>query len=104
MSTELKSLDEISYNPVQEKMLNILRTKTQNIESNLYFRVVSAFYLAQMASNMRVSINTPHRGEIPINMFTCALMESGGGWLQLPLYREILKINPFNCWESFKSI
>lgn len=79
MSTELKSLDEISYNPIQEKMLNILRTKTQNIESNLYFRVVSAFYLAQMASNMRVSINTPHRGEIPINMFTCALMESGGG-------------------------
>lgn len=76
---ELKDLNEVSYNPTQEKMLHILRSKTQNVESDLYFRVLSSFYLAQMASNMRVSINTPHRGELPINLYVCGLMESGGG-------------------------
>lgn len=76
---ELKPLEEIDYHPVQEEILDVLRCKTQNLESDLYFRVVIAFYLAQMAGSMRATIKTEHRGELPINMFVCALMESGGG-------------------------
>lgn len=76
---ELKPLSEVAYHPTQEDLLNILRTKTQNTESDLYFRVIIAFYLAQMASSMRANILTPHRGLLPVNMFVCALGESGMG-------------------------
>lgn len=76
---KLKSYEEMEYHPVQEKLLNILRTKTMNVESNTYFRAIISFYLAQMASSMRASISTPHRGKLPINMFVCALGESGMG-------------------------
>lgn len=76
---ELKSFDTLTYNPTQEEVLKVLRTKTQNVESDLYFRVLACFYMSQMASNMRVTVRTPHRGTIPINLFACGLMESGGG-------------------------
>ncbi len=76
---ELKPLSEVDYNPTQEDLLQILRTKTQNVESDLYFRTIIAFYLSQIASSMRATIVTPHRGKLPVNMFVCALMESGAG-------------------------
>lgn len=75
----LKDLDTVSYHPVNEDMLNILKIKVQNSEADLYFRVLSSFFLAQMASSMRVSIKTEHRGTLPVNLFVCGLMESGGG-------------------------
>lgn len=76
---KLKPYEEMEYHPTQEKILDILRTKTMNVESNTYFRSITAFYLAQMASSMRAHIVTPHRGKLPINMFVCALGESGMG-------------------------
>ncbi|CAL9958062.1 DNA primase [Vibrio phage D292] len=76
---KLKPYEEMEYHPTQEKILDILRTKTMNVESNTYFRSITAFYLAQMASSMRAHISTPHRGKLPINMFVCALGESGMG-------------------------
>ncbi|WAI96145.1 DNA primase [Vibrio phage vB_VhaP_PG11] len=76
---ELLTYDEMDYHPIQEQMLQILRKKTQNVESDLYFRAVISFYLAQMASSQRATIKTPHRGDLPVNMFVCALMESGAG-------------------------
>ena len=76
---ELKKLEEVEYHPTQEILLHILRTKVQNLESDLYFRVLAAFHLSQMASNMRVIIETPHRGKLPVNQFVLGLMESGGG-------------------------
>lgn len=76
---ELKDLSEVEYNPKSEQMLNVIRTKTQNLTSDTYFRGVIAFYLSQMASSMRATIDTPHRGKLPINMFMCGLMSSGSG-------------------------
>lgn len=76
---ELRDISEVEYHPIQERLLNILRTKTMNVESDTYFRAIISFYLAQMASSMRASIITPHRGKLPINMFVCALGESGMG-------------------------
>ncbi len=76
---ELKDLSTVNYHPTQEKIVNILRTRTMNVTSDTYFRGITAFYLAQMASSMRARIVTPHRGTIPINVFVCALGESGMG-------------------------
>ncbi|AUR97297.1 coil containing protein [Vibrio phage 1.238.A._10N.261.52.F10] len=76
---ELRPYEDMQYHPTQEKILAILRTKTQNLESDTYFRGIIAFYLAQMASSVRAHVNTPHRGKLPINMFVCGLMSSGAG-------------------------
>jgi hypothetical protein len=76
---KLKELDTVKYHPTSEKMMNVLTTKTQNHESDLYFRVLIANFMAQMSSSMRVEMITPHRGVLPLNVFVCALAESGAG-------------------------
>ena len=74
---ELKDVSEIKYHPIQEKILKILRSKTQNLESDTYFRAIISFYLAQMSTSMRATLVTPHRGELPTNMYVLGLGESG---------------------------
>ena len=76
---ELKDISEIKYHPIQEKILKILRSKTQNLESDTYFRAIISFYLAQMSTSMRATLVTPHRGELPTNMYVLGLGESGLG-------------------------
>lgn len=71
--------EDMKYNPTQEKLLNILRTKTQNLESDTYFRAIISFYLAQMSTSMRATLDTPHRGKLPTNMYVLGLAESGAG-------------------------
>ena len=67
------------YHPTSAKIVQILRGKTQNTESDLYFHVLSAFFFAQMASSMRAEVVTQDRGNLPINLYACGLMTSGAG-------------------------
>ncbi len=67
------------YHPTSESILDLLRLRTQNTKSDLYFRVITSYFLAQMASSMRTVIKTEDRGTIPVNLYACALMTSGGG-------------------------
>ena len=78
---KLKDLSTVDYDPITEQLLQILRDKTQNLESDQYFRILIAFYFGQMAASMRVNIAAPIRGEIPIplNVFACCLAPSGTG-------------------------
>ena len=71
--------EEMEYHPVTEQLLTIIRDKTMNTESDHYFRVLGSFFLSQMASSMRTTIVTPHRGNLPTNMFSCLLGTSGMG-------------------------
>jgi hypothetical protein len=75
----LKPLSEMDYHPTSAKIVRILRDKTQNVESDLYFHVLSAFFFAQMASSMRAEVVTQDRGNLPINLYACGLMTSGAG-------------------------
>ena len=74
-----KPWDSLPYHPVAEEIVDILRQQTQNTRSDLYFRVLTAYFMAQMAASMRCSIVTKDRGKIPVNAYVCALMESGAG-------------------------
>ncbi len=74
-----KPWEHYPYHAVSEQILGILRQKTQNTRSDLYFRVLIAFHLAQMAASMRCVVVTADRGRIPVNAYVCALMESGAG-------------------------
>ena len=76
---QLKNYTEMSYHPVSEQIVSILRNQTQNTKSDSYFRTVTSFFLAQMASAMRTYVRTQDRGDIPVNLYACCLMESGGG-------------------------
>lgn len=74
-----KPWEDFPYHPVAEQIVDILRQQTQNTRSDLYFRVLTAYFMAQMAASMRCSVVTKDRGKIPVNAYVCALMESGAG-------------------------
>ena len=74
----MKSFEDMEYNPLSEKVVNILGVKTQ-CEDLLFFRVMFGFYLTQIASSMRAKVNTPDRGIIPINMYALCTASSGFG-------------------------
>lgn len=72
------SFDEMQYHPSSEKIVDILCQQTQNTEP-LFFRVLVAYYFSMVASQMRCSIATPDRGDIPVNMYALNLATSGFG-------------------------
>lgn len=74
-----KPWEKYDYHPVSEKVVHILRQQTQNTKSDTYFRVVTSFFLAQMAASMRTNVITNDRGAIPVNAYVCSLAESGAG-------------------------
>lgn len=75
----LKPLEAMEFHPTSSKLVDIIRQKTQNTGSDLYFHVLSAFYFSQMASSMRAEVVTQDRGILPINMYACLLGTSGMG-------------------------
>ena len=75
----LRSVENMEYHPLSDKLVDILQTKTQN-SNPLFFRVIVAYYLALVASQMRASIKGwAGRGTIPINVYALALSPSGTG-------------------------
>lgn len=72
------SVDEMEYHPTSEKLVAILCSKTQNTEP-LFFRVLVAYYFSVVAAQMRCSIATSDRGDIPVNMYALNLATSGYG-------------------------
>lgn len=70
--------EQMSYHPTSEKLVKILCDKTQNTEP-LFFRVMVAYYFAVCAAQMRCSIATPDRGDIPVNFYGLNLSPSGTG-------------------------
>ena len=75
----LRSVEDMEYHPLSDKLVDILQTKTQN-SNPLFFRVIVAYYLALVASQMRASIKGwAGRGTIPINVYALALSPSGTG-------------------------
>lgn len=69
---------QMGYHPTAEKLVGILRDRTQRDDS-LFFRIMIGYYFSLAASQMRCSINTPDRGEIPVNMYALNLAPSGYG-------------------------
>lgn len=73
----MKSFDEMSYNPSAEKLVEILCHKTRM--NPLFLRVLVGYYFALAAAQMRASIATHDRGDIPISMYALNLSPSGTG-------------------------
>jgi hypothetical protein len=70
--------NEMQYHPTSEQLVGILRDKTQR-DDVLFFRLLVGYYFALAAAQMRCCIDTPDRGEIPVNLYTLNLAPSGYG-------------------------
>lgn len=75
----LNSIDEVPYNPTAERIVSYLRNMNQNTESDHYFRVLTSFYLAQVASTMRTKVKGVKFKNIPTNCYAILLADSGFG-------------------------
>lgn len=68
----------VKHHPAIEEITEVLCNKTQNTDKG-FFRTEVAYFLAKMASNMRATIVTKDRGELPVNIYALALATSGFG-------------------------
>ena len=75
----LKNLDTVKHHSISEKVVDVLRQRTQNTESDSYFRTVTSFYFALMAASMRTNVLTHDRGVLPVNLYALCTGESGIG-------------------------
>ena len=64
--------------PLSEKIVTLLEEKTQS-SNKMFFRVIVAYYLAIIASTLRVCISGYQKGTIPVNIYAIALSPSGSG-------------------------
>ena len=71
-------IDQMEYHKTAEDVVGILRDHTQRDDS-LFFRLLVGYYFSLAASQMRCTIDSPDRGEIPINMYALNLAPSGYG-------------------------
>ncbi len=85
---------DMQYHPTTEQLVDVLRNKTQRDDS-LFFRLLVGYYFSMAASHMRCTIDTPDRGEIPINMYTLCLAPSGYGKTQSTNFMEEQVLNQF---------
>lgn len=70
--------NDMEYHPTSEKLVQIICNKTQ-VTDPLFFRVLVGYYFCLAASQMRCTIATPDRGDIPVNMYALNLAPSGFG-------------------------
>jgi hypothetical protein len=68
----------VTHHPAIEEIVEVLCNKTQNTDKG-FFRTEVAYFLGKIAGNMRASIVTKDRGEIPVNIYALALATSGFG-------------------------
>ena len=74
---KLKPINEQPFVPLLDKLVTLLSTETQNFESDIYYRNLSCFYMAQVATNMRVRVVTPKQDSTPVNVYACLTGKSG---------------------------
>jgi len=66
------------FNPIQERLVEIIQKKTQNLDP-AFFRIVVSYFFCQVASMMRTHIVLPGEEVIPVNMYVIDLANSGSG-------------------------
>ena len=66
------------FNPIQERLVEIMQKKTQN-DDPMFFRLVVAYFFCKIASMMRTHIMLPGDEHIPVNMYAINLANSGSG-------------------------
>lgn len=74
----MRDLSQLDFNPIQERVTEILMAKVQN-DTPSFFRIMVAYQFSKVASMMRAKVNLPGKGDIPINFYGINLALSGSG-------------------------
>jgi hypothetical protein len=74
----MKTYDEMEFHPTSEKLVEVLCQKTGNTNPQ-FFRMITAYYNAQVASMMRASVQTIDNELIPVNLYAINLATTGAG-------------------------
>lgn len=68
----------LPFHPTMERLVDILRKKTQN-QDPVFFRLVVSYYFAKVASMMRTRVQLADDQIVPVNMYAINLAPSGSG-------------------------
>lgn len=71
-------LSGVTHHPAVKEIVEVLCNQTQNTDTG-FFQVEAAYFLGKLASNMRATVVTKDRGDIPVNIYALALATSGFG-------------------------
>lgn len=66
------------FNPIMERLVEIMQKKTQNLDS-IFFRLVVSYFFCKLASMMRTYVVLPGEETVPVNMYAINLASSGSG-------------------------
>jgi hypothetical protein len=90
----MKPYDQMAYHQTSEELVGILRAKTQ-ADDSLFFRIMIGYYFSLAASQMRCTIRSPDRGDVPVNMYALNLAPSGYGKTTATNVLEHSLLKPF---------
>ena len=90
-------LSNAEYFKESEDLVEILCERTQN-DSPLFFRVMIAYYFAEVASMQRTYLDTMDRGKLPVNVYALNLAPSGSG---KTFSSNIIEEKVINRFQSF---
>lgn len=71
-------IENTPHHKAMEELVDLLCHRTGNVNRD-FFQAEVAYFLGLIPSAMRVTINSPERGKIPINIYSIALATSGFG-------------------------
>lgn len=71
-------LNTIPHHSAIDQISRVLSKKTQNNDMP-FLRVMTAYFLAKVASSMRCVLVTKDRGKVPVNVYALSLATSGSG-------------------------
>lgn len=77
-TSPLIEYDKLPHLPLLDSTVKALISKTGQTEPH-FFRVLVAYFFSLISANMHVSVRTPDRGDLPINLFAINLASSGFG-------------------------
>ena len=75
---QIRDLSAEVHHPVMTEIVDTLCNMTRNKDRS-FFSAEVCYYLGVVASNMRATIATRDRGDIPVNIYSIALATSGFG-------------------------
>lgn len=70
--------NNLPFHPTMERVVDILRKKTQN-QDPVFFRLVVSYYFSKVASMMRTRVQLADDQIVPVNMYAINLAPSGSG-------------------------
>ena len=75
---DLKHVEETPHHPAMSELVDLLCYRTGNV-NRTFFQAEVAYFLGLVPSSMRATIDSPERGDIPVNIYSIALATSGFG-------------------------